>query len=352
MDTSNYEADLTLIDFIEKSPDFPDNHTNLNLDISDQSDLEDYGFFPIKRPELIKYYYSQREIRWVPADVDLRTDRHDMDTCDPDTQSFIEGILGFLVPADGLVGENLFKNFQEDTSFWKEARAFYAEQAATEVVHGEMYSLMAQTLIRDPTKLNKIFNSIRTYPSVKRIAEFMKKYMDRKYSLAERIIAFACVEGVLFNSVFAAIYWIKKRNILRGFCKANEFIARDEGIHTKFAVALYLLACKEKKMASAGKDRVYEIINEAVETNTQFIEEILKVDKIGMTVRDLVEYTKCTADALTVSIGHEKLYDAVNPFDWMAVISLPNKTNFFEDKVSEYTQQTESEFVFDENAYF
>jgi len=316
------------------------------------SDSEDYGFLPIKYPELAKYYYDQRNVKWVPADVDLHEDRNDYDECDEGTKTLVDGLLAFFVPADGLVEENLFKNFQQDTSFWKESGFFYAEQCSMEIIHSEMYSLMATTLIRDQTKLASIFNSIKTYPSVKRISEFMKKYMDRKYSLAERIIAFACVEGVLFNSAFAAIYWIKKRNILRGFCKANEFIARDEGIHTKFAVALYLLACKEQKMVPAGENRAYEIVMEAVETNAQFIKDILKEDKIGMSVNDLIDYTKCTADELLYSIGHQKIYNAVNPLDWMAVISLPNKTNFFEDKVSEYTQQTEGEFVFDEDVYF
>jgi ribonucleotide reductase beta subunit family protein with ferritin-like domain len=311
-----------------------------------------YAFFPVLRPEILKYYYDQVKVHWVPSDIDMRQDRQDFDALEPDIQIFIEGILAFFVPSDGIVNENIFKNFQEDTSFWKEARAFYAAQAFMETIHSEMYSLMAQTLIRDPVKLDAIYNSIVTYPCVNRIAGFMKKYMDRSLPLSDRIIAFACVEGVLFTSAFAAIYWLKKRNVMRGFCKANEFIARDEGIHTKFAVALYLSASNEGRLTPAVTTRTYEIIEEAVDVGTQFIREILKVDKIGMSVSELVEYTKCTADALLYSLGHEKLYNVTNPFDWMAIISLPNKTNFFEDKVSEYTQQTEKEFIFDENAYF
>lgn len=311
-----------------------------------------YAFFPVRRPKLLKYYYKQIKVHWVPADVDMREDRKDFDNLDTDTQTFIEGILAFFAPSDGIVNENIFENFQKDTSFWKEARAFYAAQAFMETIHSEMYSLMAQTFIRDPVKLDAIFNSIVDYPAVKRIAAFMKKYMDPSLPLAERIIAFACVEGVLFTSAFTAIYWLKKRNILRGFCKANEFIARDEGIHTKFAVALYNMAVKEEEMVPAIRTRAYEIVQEAVNVNEMFINDILKVDKIGMNVKDLVSYTKCTADALLTALGHEKLFDVVNPFDWMAIISLPNKTNFFEDKVSEYTQQTDGNFVFDENAYF
>jgi len=314
-----------------------------------------YSFFPIYKPQLYKFYEDQKKVQWVTSDIDMSSDRQDFDdleNTDPDLQTFVEGIIAFFVPTDGKVNENIFEYFQKDTSFWKEARAFYAAQADMETTHSKMYSLMADVFIRDKTKLNAIYNAEQTYPSVKRIFGFMNKYMDRSYSLAERIIAFACVEGILFNSAFAAIYWLKKRNILRGFCKANEYIARDEAIHTRFAVALYLLASKDGKITPAVKTRVYEIVSEAVTVNELYIKEILKADKIGMTVSDLINYTKCTADALLVSFGYDKLFNVVNPFDWMAIISLPNKTNFFEDKVSEYSQQTEEEFVFDENAYF
>lgn len=315
---------------------------------------EDYAFYPIKRPSLIKYYYDQRNIHWVPADIDMRGDRNDYDKCDENTREFIKGILAFFVISDGLVGENLFSNFQEDTSFWKEARYFYAEQNSMETIHGEMYSLMAQTLIRDQKELNNIYNSIRTYPAVGKIAQFMKKYMDRnKYGLLERILAFACVEGILFNSAFAAIYWIKKKNILRGFVKSNEYIARDESIHCQFAITLFLMIVSDRSIVTSSinknieKVRVYEIIDEAVKTNEIFIKDIIKGELIGMSYEDLVSYTKCTADALATSLGYEKLYNVENALDWMTIISLPNKTNFFEDKVSEYMQQTDGEFLFD-----
>ena len=318
-----------------------------------RDDDEDYTFLPIKRPALIKHYYDQRNSHWVPGEIDLRGDREDFDNnCDASIQEFLKGFLAFFAFAEGLIGENIFKNFQEDTSFWKEARYFYAIQGSMETIHGEMYSLMAQALIRDKSELAKIFNSTREYPAVKRIVDFIKKYMDRSISLQERIIAFACVEGVLLQSAFAAIYWIKKRNILRGFCKANEFIARDECIHTRFAVDLFILYTQRKDVQPIEAQRVHEIVKEAVDVNYSFVDEILKVDLIGMSVYSLMNYTKTTADALLVSLGYGKVYNAVNPFDWMAVISLPNKTNFFEDKVSEYSQLTEGEFVYDENAYF
>lgn len=318
-----------------------------------KDDVDDYSFFPIKRDGLLKHYYDQRHHRWTPTDIDLTLDRTDYDNCNPKIQHFIKGILSFFVFADGLVVENIFENFQRDTSFWKEPRAFYAEQNAMEVVHGEMYSLMAQTLIRDASELHNIFNSIKTSKCVQKIRQFMEKYMNRTYTLPERILAFACIEGILFNSAFASVYWLKKKNILRGFCKANEFIARDEGIHTQFAVTLLLWITQRKEYINClSAEKVKEIINEAVEVNIQFIKDILPVGLIGLSEDDLISYTKCTADALSVSIGYNKIYNVANPFDWMVVISLPNKTNFFEDKVSEYTQLITGDFVFDENAYF
>lgn len=315
-------------------------------------DVKDYSFLPIKRPSLIGFYYDQRAMRWEPADVDMRQDRQDWDTkCDENIKRFVIGILSFFVPADGIVTENIFKYFQEDTSMYKEAVAFYAEQGAMEMVHSEMYSLMAQSLIRDREQLSKVFNSIENFPAIKNISNFMFKYMDRSCSLPERIIAFACVEGVLFNSAFASIYWIKKKNILRGFCKANEFIARDEAIHTRFACVLFMLICARADQVRPTTDRVHNLISEAVDTNAAFIRDILPVEMIGMSSDHLLDYTKCTADALLESLEYPKLYNVENPFDWMAVISLPNRTNFFEDKVSEYAK-SDGNFVFDLSAPF
>ena len=351
-----YEPDINLIDYIDHVQlqtysTAVDTANTLKSSKSINND-EGYAFFPIIRPQLIKYYDEQKNAHWVPSDIDMRQDRQDFDIQDIDIQESVEGLIAFFAPSDGLVNENIFEYFQKDTSFWKEAKAFYAAQAFMETIHSEMYSMMAQVLIRDPVKLHKILHAERTYPCVERIANFMRKYMDRSLPLADRIIAFACVEGVLFTSAFSYIHWLKKRNILRGFCKANEFIARDEGIHTRFAVALYLLASHSSKITPATITRAHEIIEEVVNVNEQFIKDIIKVDRVGMSAGELILYTKCTADALSESLGCGKIYYAENPFDWMAIISLPNKTNFFEDKVSEYTQQTEGEFVFDENAYF
>ncbi len=329
----------------------------LGLHILDESilkndDEDDYGFLPYKRPWLIQHYFDQRDSRWVDADIPLKEDRSDYDECDENIKEFVNGIIAFFYPADGLVIRNLFRRFQKDTSFWKECSAFYAEQSAMETVHSHVYSLMAETLIRDTNVLKKIQKSTSTYQSVGKIEQFCKKYMSRDFSLLERILAFACIEGILFNSAFTAVYWIKKRNILRGFCKANEYIARDEAIHFRFAVTLFLMISMRPDYTRLSKERVYEIVNEAVEINTLYINEILKADLIGLSNEDLISYTKCTADTLLTSLEYPILYGAQNPFDWMSVIQLPNKTNFFEDKVSEYAHQVDGEFEFDEEASF
>jgi ribonucleoside-diphosphate reductase subunit M2 len=328
-------------------------YKNFSLDSALKDDDEDdMGFFPIKRPMLLKYYYEQRENHWLPSDLDMTEDRRDYDMCTTPEKDFINGILAFFIPADGLVVRNIFRRFQKDTSFWKEAVAFYAEQGSMETIHGEVYSLMADVMIRDHDLLKKLQNSISQYSSVGKIASFMKKYMSRDFSLLERILAFACIEGILFTSAFTAVRWIKKRNILLGFCKANEWISRDEGIHFKFAVALFLMICMRPNNEKPSMEKVYNIVEEAVDINKDFINEILKADLIGLSNEDLLDYTKCTADTLLESLEYPKLYNAVNKLDWMSILTLPNKTNFFEGKVAEYSQVENGEFIFDEDADF
>ncbi len=313
---------------------------------------EEYTFHPIKRPMLAKQYWAQQNIRWVKSDVKLNEDRDDFDRLPPGEKTLVKGILAFFVFADGLVSENIMENFQKDTSFWKECRMFYAEQNAMEWVHAEVYSEMAKVLVRDNNELESIFNAMKEKEGTKKIAEFMKKYMDRKYTLLERILAFACIEGILFNGAFAPIYWLKKRNVLRGFTKANEMIARDESIHFIFAVTLFILVSMRDNEPIPSKERIYEIIRESVEVNRCLIKEILPVSLIGIDANSLLDYIKCCADVLSTAIGYEKIYNVENPFVWMAIISLPNKTNFFEDNVSEYTMSMDSCFVFDENIDF
>jgi ribonucleoside-diphosphate reductase subunit M2 len=321
------------------------------IDILDEDD-DDMAFLPIKRPTLHKKYIQQRDLRWVPKLSDLAEDRHSfVHDCGKKIRFMVERINGFFVFADGMVCENLSNNFQKDTSFWKECTHFYAEQNAIEVIHGHTYSIMNEILVPDKRKRDKILNYRKNSPATKRIADFMNKYMSRDYPLLTRVLAFACVEGIIFNSAFAAIYWIKKKNLLPGFTKMNEYIARDERLHTEFAVTLMVMMTLTERYEACHS--IEEVVREAVEVNEQFINEIIPEGLVGLSRVDLIDYTKCTADALLKSIDAPEIYSVQNPFDWMAVISLPNKTNFFEGHVTEYTMaEDEEEFTFDENVTF
>ena len=328
-------------------------------DIKKYTVTSDYAFHPIKKLNLIKYYKDQQAVRWVPADIDLSFDKSQWlndPKCTDGVKKLVIGILSFFVPSDGLVTENIFHRFQQDTSIYKEATAFYAEQGAMEMVHSETYSLMADSIITDEDTRYKIYNSFETYKSVRAIRDFMVMYMSTEKPLLVRILAFACIEGILFNSAFACVHWIKLwKNILPGFCKANEFIARDESIHTRFACELFNTIANDDKLSEIKLEnkQVYDVIQQAVELNKQFISEILPESLIGLTSKNLDEYTKCTANKLCESLGYEKLYPhAENPFDWMKIISLPNRTNFFESKVSEYAKPENGENNFDMDEYF
>ena len=311
-----------------------------------------YSFFPIKYPNLESFYQRQKAVVWSPQELDYSRDRSDWDTLDDGTKTFIKFILFFFAQADGIVNENLITNFKQQTSFFKEATFFYSAQEYIETIHNETYSILIETFIRDRDEKMRGYNAIKHYPSIKKIADWMFEWMDSKRSLTERVVAFACVEGIFFSSAFAAIYWIKRRNILQGLCKANEWIARDEALHTEFAVALYHELTKER-FSRLSEDTVHSIIKSAVTVSENFVREALKVDLIGMNADDMVDYVKCTADVLSMSFGYDPIYKVVNPFTWMSMISLPNRSNFFETKVSEYGKPgPEADFTFDLDADF
>jgi ribonucleoside-diphosphate reductase subunit M2 len=316
----------------------------INID----DDSSRYSFFPIKYHILESFYQKQKSIFWTAQEIDYIGDRGDWDNLDTDTRDFIKFILLFFAQADGIINENLIENFKKETSCYKEARYFYAAQEFMEVGHNETYSMLIEAFIRDPEEKHKAFNAIKYYPSIKKIADWMFEWMDNSIPLPERVIAFACIEGMLFSSAFAAIYWIKRKNILHGLCKANEFIARDEALHTEFAVALYhVLTDIDRKFEPVSEVRVHEIIKSALKVAEDFTRDALKVELVGMNADDMVDYVKCTADRLSESLGYNKIYKVENPFDWMLVIGLPNKSNFFETTVSEYSHQCKSEFEFD-----
>ena len=312
-----------------------------------KKDYTKYAYFPIQYPELEEYRLRLRNQFWTSDEIDYHNDRADWDTLDENTKRFVKFNLFFFAPADGILLEHLGQNMKVKTSKCKEAGHFYTTQEENEQVHNRTYALLIETLIRDPVEKAKGFDSINNYPAIKKLTDWMFKWMEESNSLMEQIVAFSCVEGIFFSSAFASIYWIKKRNILAGLCKANEFIARDEALHTEFAVALYHhYTGVTKEYPRLEQKRINAIISSAVDAVEIFTRDALRVDLIGMNANDMVKYVKCTANRLLESYGYDKIYDITNPFDWMAVIALPNKTNFFESKPSEYSRQSTSNFEF------
>jgi ribonucleoside-diphosphate reductase subunit M2 len=313
---------------------------------------ENLSFYPIKYPSLIQHLKRQQSVYWLPSAVPLSDDRRDWDSLDSDTQTFLKFWLAFFSQADGIICENLMNHFQKDTAFIKEAGYFYSIQNAMEVIHNEMYSLMIETVIRDMEEKNRLFDAIHNYPEIEEITRWTIKWMNSDIPLQERIIAFACVEGIFFTGAFAAVYWIKQHNKLKGICVANEWIARDERLHTEFAFDLYDVLTKPKPNGEGydqiSPEKIQEIISSAMDTVEVFIRKALRVELIGINADDMVNYVKCTADAVAEGFGAPKIYNATNPFIWMVNIGLPNKSNFFEKRTTEYARcQTTVDFNMD-----
>ena len=320
-------------------------------------DFRKYSFFPIEHDNLLKYYRLQFDMIWTAQEIDMSQDRHDWTTLDPKTQRLIKFVLCFFSQADGLVIENISKRFQDESSdLLKEAGHFYAVQNLVETVHNEMYSIMIDVFITDPTERARALNAIQHYPEIRDIALWMKKWMESDRPLRERIIAFACIEGIIFVALFVAIWYIKRQNKLPGLCKANEFIARDEALHALFAIELYhTLKLKETDWPEKTEEEktVVDIVKEAVGIAENLIKKSLENDLIGLKTDDLVEYVHMTADNLVTQLGFNPIFRASNPFEWMVAIGIPNRTNFFEQRVSEYSKLgSKSTLEFDTTAEF
>merc|ERR1712013_359955 len=267
---------------------------------------------------------------WTAEEIDLSQDGKDWDNLTSSEQHGVKHVLAFFAASDGIVLENLAGQFATEVQI-PEARAFYGFQIAMENIHSETYSLLIEQYIREPMEKEKIFNAIETMPAVREKAQWAIQWMQKDNSFAERIIAFAAVEGILFSGSFCAIYWLKKRGLMPGLTFSNELISRDEGLHTEFACMIYGML--QHKLPD---DIVHGIIRSAVEVERRFICEALSCDLIGMNSELMTRYIEFVADRLLSALGHPKLYNASNPFDWMEPISLQGKTNFFEKRVGEY----------------
>ena len=251
----------------------------------------------------------------------------------PNERHFVTHILAFFAASDGIVNENLAMNFSSEVQS-AEARCFYGFQIAIENIHSEVYSLLIDTYVKDPNEKTHLFNAIETIPCVQKKANWALKWLNRdNASFAERIIAFAAVEGIFFSGSFCAIFWLKKRGLMPGLAFSNELISRDEGMHCDFACLLY-----SKLVNQLPHERIYEIIGNAVEIECEFVKDALSVELIGMNSTLMCQYIKFCADRLLVAIDCPKKYNVSNPFDWMESISLQGKTNFFEKRVSEYSK--------------
>jgi ribonucleoside-diphosphate reductase subunit M2 len=308
-----------------------------------------YVMFPIQDDAIWKMYKKQVECFWRAEEVDLSKDLGDWGKLNSDEKHFVSMILAFFAASDGIVLENLAVRFMSDVQL-SEARAFYGFQIAMENIHSEMYSILIDTFIQDSDQRTKLFQAIQHYPCITKKADWAKKWIhDRRSSFAARLVAFACVEGIFFSSSFASIYWIKKRGLMPGLTLSNEFISRDEALHTEFAILLY-----NKLLKKLNKKRVYEIIQEAVEIEKEFITESLPCRLIGMNAKLMTQYIEFVADRLCLQLGYDKIYKAANPFDFMELISIDTKVNFFERTNSAYAlaNKTVDDDVFDFKADF
>lgn len=278
-----------------------------------------------------KMYKETEAAFWTVDEIDLATDVQEYKTLQPKEKVFIERVLAFFAASDGIVCENLVGSFLSETKL-VEAKRFYSMQCAIESVHSEMYSLLIETLVDSSERKEKLFKAINEYPTINKKARWALKYMDKNLPFKKRLIAFAAIEGIFFCSSFAAIYWIKKRGIMPGLTFSNELIARDESAHRDFACVLYF-ATPGPSLTNA---EILEILVEAAEIEQEFVEESLVSDLMGMKSDLMKQYVKVVCDNLLVYLGLPRHYDATNPFDFMEMINMQGKTNFFEKRVGEY----------------
>ncbi len=307
-----------------------------------------FVLFPIKYPKIWEMYKKAEQSFWTAEEVDLQTDLKDWTRLNDGERHFIKHVLAFFAASDGIVNENLAINFMREVQL-PEARCFYGFQIMMENIHSEMYSLLIDTYIKDPAEKTHLLHAIDTVPCVTKKAEWALRWIGNG-TFAERLIAFAAVEGIFFSGSFCSIFWLKKRGLMPGLSTSNEFISRDEGMHCDFACLLYDML--EHKLP---KEQVVSIIRDAVACEHEFVTDALPVSLIGMNSKMMCQYIEFVADRLLVSLGCGKIYNSTNPFDFMEMISLQGKTNFFEKRVSEYKkasvgqQQSENVFKLDED---
>jgi ribonucleoside-diphosphate reductase beta chain len=296
-----------------------------------ESNPNRFVLFPIVHDDIWAYYKKAEASFWTAEEIDLEPDLVDWSQkLNDDERHFIKHVLAFFAASDGIVNENLAENFVAEVQY-TEAKFFYGFQIMMENIHSETYSLLIDTYIKDTKEKNELFNAIETLDCVKKKAEWALRWIDNG-SFAERLVAFAAVEGIFFSGSFCSIFWLKKRGLMPGLSFSNELISRDEGLHCDFACLLY----NDHVTNKLSKEQINEIICDAVEMEKEFVTDSLPVKLIGMNADLMGKYIEFVADRLLVELGNEKVYNASNPFDFMDMISLQGKTNFFEKRVAEY----------------
>jgi ribonucleoside-diphosphate reductase beta chain len=311
---------------------------NMSIDLSKehvepmlQENLDRFVLFPIQHDDIWAMYKQEQASFWTAEEIDLAEDLKDWKNLNNDEQHFVKHILAFFAASDGIVNENLVMNFSNEVC-WPEARAFYGFQIMMENIHAETYSLLIDTYIDDEAEKDHLFKALETVPSVQKKGDWAMRWLSRKRgSFAERLVAFAAVEGIFFSGSFCAIFWLKKRGLMPGLTFSNELISRDEGLHCDFACLLH-----NKLLRGAGENVIRRIIAEAVEIEIEFVTKALPVNLIGMNAELMTQYIQFVADRLLVQLNCAKIYNAANPFPWMEMISMQGKTNFFEKRVAEY----------------
>jgi len=307
-----------------------------------------FVMFPIKDDSIWQMYKKQVDCFWRAEEIIFTDDLPHWNSLSHDEKYFVSMILAFFAASDGIVLENLATRFMEDVQL-AEARAFYGFQIAMENIHSETYSILIDTYIKNKEEKNKLFQAMANFPCITKKANWAQKWIhDKTSSFATRLVAFACVEGIFFSGAFCSIFWLKKRGLMPGLTFSNELISRDEALHTEFAILLY-----SKLKNKISKSHIYEIIKEAVEIEIEFICDALPCRLIGMNSQLMTQYIHFVADRLLLQLGYDKIYNVNNPFDFMELISIESKTNFFEKRNDSYAlankTRTEDTFEFTED---
>ena len=308
-----------------------------------QENKNRFVIFPIQHDDIWQWYKKQEAYFWTAEEIDLHQDVVDWKKLSDDERYFLKHILAFFAASDGIVNENLAENFVNEVQY-SEAKFFYGFQIMMENIHSEMYSLLIDTLVENDSEKDELLNALERFPAIKKKADWALRWIDSE-SFAERLIAFAAVEGIFFSGAFCSIFWMKKRGLLPGLATSNEFISRDEGLNRDFACHLH----NNHLVNKVPQERIVQILSEALDIEREFITESLPVNLIGMNSKLMSEYLEFVTDHLLETLNCPKVYNTANPFDFMDMISLEGKTNFFEKRVSEYKKAGVGEEQSDHN---